>query len=101
MVILQPDEAGGTVAARRGEEAEPQGRQRRIMREGSEQHGGWQQQQPALDIGAEARHDDPCWERKEWRGGMRSEEHTSALQSLMRSSYAVFCLKKQKEHSDR
>src|SRR3546814_1378335 len=24
----------------------------------------------------------------------RSEEHTSALQSLMRSSYAVFCLKK-------
>src|SRR3546814_624072 len=27
----------------------------------------------------------------------RSEEHTSELQSLMRSSYAVFCLKKQKE----
>src|SRR3546814_13059981 len=26
----------------------------------------------------------------------RSEEHTSALQSLMRISYAVFCLKKQK-----
>src|SRR3546814_3938577 len=26
---------------------------------------------------------------------MRSEEHTSELQSLMRSSYAVFCLKKQ------
>src|SRR3546814_2279651 len=25
----------------------------------------------------------------------RSEEHTSALQSLMRTSYAVFCLKKQ------
>src|SRR3546814_4680401 len=25
----------------------------------------------------------------------RSEEHTSELQSLMRSSYAVFCLKKQ------
>src|SRR3546814_8725037 len=25
---------------------------------------------------------------------LRSEEHTSALQSLMRSSYAVFCLKK-------
>src|SRR3546814_9508323 len=28
----------------------------------------------------------------------RSEEHTSELQSLMRTSYAVFCLKKQKEH---
>src|SRR3546814_19285301 len=28
--------------------------------------------------------------------GMRSEEHTSDLQSLMRISYAVFCLKKKK-----
>src|SRR3546814_7825080 len=28
--------------------------------------------------------------------GTRSEEHTSELQSLMRNSYAVFCLKKQK-----
>src|SRR3546814_4965200 len=27
-------------------------------------------------------------------GAMRSEEHTSELQSLMRISYAVFCLKK-------
>src|SRR3546814_17363583 len=27
-------------------------------------------------------------------GGVRSEEHTSELQSLMRISYAVFCLKK-------
>src|SRR3546814_2169702 len=30
--------------------------------------------------------------------GYRSEEHTSELQSLMRSSYAVFCLKKTKTH---
>src|SRR3546814_2975187 len=30
------------------------------------------------------------------RRGERSEEHTSELQSLMRSSYAVFCLKKKK-----
>src|SRR3546814_5519194 len=29
-------------------------------------------------------------------GGYRSEEHTSELQSLMRISYAVFCLKKKK-----
>src|SRR3546814_3281802 len=29
----------------------------------------------------------------------RSEEHTSELQSLMRISYAVFCLKKQKKHN--
>src|SRR3546814_10059423 len=30
-------------------------------------------------------------------GGRRSEEHTSELQSLMRISYAVFCLKKKKQ----
>src|SRR3546814_2313222 len=29
-----------------------------------------------------------------WTGSDRSEEHTSELQSLMRISYAVFCLKK-------
>src|SRR3546814_2539344 len=29
----------------------------------------------------------------------RSEEHTSELQSLMRISYAVFCLKKKKPHT--
>src|SRR3546814_3933802 len=29
---------------------------------------------------------------------LRSEEHTSELQSLMRISYAVFCLKKKKTH---
>src|SRR3546814_9530352 len=33
------------------------------------------------------------WDRS---GEDRSEEHTSELQSLMRISYAVFCLKKQK-----
>src|SRR3546814_10305456 len=30
--------------------------------------------------------------------GSRSEEHTSELQSLMRISYAVFCLKKKNKH---
>src|SRR3546814_1952411 len=30
---------------------------------------------------------------------VRSEEHTSELQSLMRISYAVFCLKKKKIHT--
>src|SRR3546814_1468746 len=33
------------------------------------------------------------WQRRE---PARSEEHTSELQSLMRISYAVFCLKKKK-----
>src|SRR3546814_9462255 len=36
------------------------------------------------------------WLRKEFR---RSEEHTSELQSLMRISYAVFCLKKKTTHN--
>src|SRR3546814_5595099 len=33
----------------------------------------------------------------QWGDGSRSEEHTSELQSLMRISYAVFCLKKTKK----
>src|SRR3546814_6021752 len=35
------------------------------------------------------------WEKNRFMG--RSEEHTSELQSLMRISYAVFCLKKKKQ----
>src|SRR3546814_6054166 len=31
----------------------------------------------------------------------RSEEHTSELQSLMRTSYAVFCLKKKQKREDK
>src|SRR3546814_4169140 len=34
-------------------------------------------------------------------GDERSEEHTSELQSLMRISYAVFCLKKKKNKTDK
>src|SRR3546814_7024342 len=41
--------------------------------------------------GAAARHHDPRH---------RSEEHTSELQSLMRISYAVFCLKKKKTNKN-
>src|SRR3546814_9367365 len=33
------------------------------------------------------------------RGDIRSEEHTSELQSLMRISYAVFCLNKKKKRA--
>src|SRR3546814_8446246 len=35
-------------------------------------------------------------EQTDFAADVRSEEHTSELQSLMRISYAVFCLKKQK-----
>src|SRR3546814_7094329 len=41
-----------------------------------------------------------CWTRQSircWCPEVRSEEHTSELQSLMRISYAVFCLKKKKQ----
>src|SRR3546814_8650837 len=38
---------------------------------------------------------------EKYPGTMRSEEHTSELQSLMRNSYAVFCLKKKKQNLDR
>src|SRR3546814_9273759 len=41
--------------------------------------------------------------RRRWRGApgrARSEEHTSELQSLMRISYAVFCLKKKTHSAD-
>src|SRR3546814_6189782 len=33
-------------------------------------------------------------------GSIKSEEHTSELQSLMRISYAVFCLKKKKQKNN-
>src|SRR3546814_6619146 len=39
--------------------------------------------------------------RPTWAAGRRrSEEHTSELQSLMRISYAVFCLKKKKDRQE-
>src|SRR3546814_1439257 len=46
-----------------------------------------------MDAGEITRH------RHDNRLAMRSEEHTSELQSLMRNSYAVFCLKKKKHNN--
>src|SRR3546814_9170163 len=44
----------------------------------------------------------PAWDISTERiGWTRSEEHTSELQSLMRSSYAVFCLKKNKNKTNK
>src|SRR3546814_9032120 len=48
---------------------------------------------PCRGAGRACRHS-----REEPRHLARSEEHTSELQSLMRISYAVFCLKKKKKH---
>src|SRR3546814_10739712 len=69
---------------------------------------------PAYEIsnharpGAESRHNLTYWRYGDYLGvgpgahgrrGGRSEEHTSELQSLMRISYAVFCLKKKKKQT--
>src|SRR3546814_3380245 len=40
-----------------------------------------------------------CLQRDGSKSSDRSEEHTSELQSLMRISYAVFCLKKKKKNN--
>src|SRR3546814_10766240 len=61
------------VPYRRGQQAGPQG------------IGSRDTQRAALPLGNLA------------RAAVRSEEHTSELQSLMRISYAVFCLKKKKQ----
>src|SRR3546814_6989451 len=59
------------------------------------------------DGGDAGRHDAARWDAARCRAAAdyrgrgrrlrRSEEHTSELQSLMRTSYAVFCLKKKKK----
>src|SRR3546814_3735747 len=52
---------------------------------------------PAGSLRATARTAGTDWRRAAETLGCRSEEHTSELQSLMRISYAVFCLKKKKD----
>src|SRR3546814_4289107 len=42
----------------------------------------------------------PSSDLSDGRTRLRSEEHTSELQSLMRISYAVFCLKKKKKYTE-
>src|SRR3546814_7387368 len=49
-------------------------------------HGEWRRRGPSA----------PVSRRSAVHRGPRSEEHTSELQSLMRISYAVFCLNKKK-----
>src|SRR3546814_2872696 len=46
------------------------------------------------DVGCGRGHHDAVERRRLGPARIRSEEHTSELQSLMRISYAVFCLKK-------
>src|SRR3546814_2915455 len=54
-----------------------------------------------LDVGISVSSVASAWARRAaWSGyTRRSEEHMSELQSLMRISYAVFCLKKNTHHT--
>src|SRR3546814_231845 len=69
-------------------------------------HGGAGEMEPAQPLARQQRREDDDEQRPEvgdeagidrGRIAERSEEHTSELQSLMRISYAVFCLKKKKK----
>src|SRR3546814_4924906 len=51
---------------------------------------------PALNARFEISQDECIYQSIDDTDNFRSEEHTSELQSLMRNSYAVFCLKKKK-----
>src|SRR3546814_1505150 len=59
--------------------------------------GAWQRG-PAFGYFTTVWRRDP--RKGEMRWVLRSEEHTSELQSLMRISYAVFCLKKKKKDAN-
>src|SRR3546814_4899255 len=82
-------------------ETQPQPRAA-LVRARSEQHAGKEK----LELqGQEGRHRiiearRPGEQRNRHTAARRSEEHTSELQSLMRISYAVFCLKKKKTQTE-
>src|SRR3546814_10507733 len=100
-------DAGKCVVEVRGPDAQ------RIEREapaGALARRGDHQADRAGNLGDAGRGDDQLRSRNPRRGDreegrgrdkMRSEEHTSELQSLMRISYAVFCLKKTKKKQKR
>src|SRR3546814_1281653 len=66
------------------------------LRLGTDAYGVAPPQFWAQDDSAAIRSEWPTGRRRGRDGCLRSEEHTSELQSLMRISYAVFCLKKKK-----
>src|SRR3546814_7762624 len=61
--------------------------------------GDWVTRQPSITLCPSAFGSHRCNDLLLWEPTLRSEEHTSELQSLMRISYAVFCLKK-KQHTE-
>src|SRR3546814_6192211 len=63
---------------------------RRMLDQGEQQVQLSRQVRRSSGVGAFQALDAPKWRESD---GVRSEEHTSELQSLMRTSYAAFCLK--------
>src|SRR3546814_1787659 len=87
-----PGQSSPWCRAPEGHEARSRPRRRRIQAAGSGSGGGGGESEGRGGEGGEAGED-------EAEDGDRSEEHTSELQSLMRISYAVFCLKNKKTSS--
>src|SRR3546814_2289557 len=94
--ILQARKAAAVDAVRRAARLRGERHRRKQQRKGEQR-----QQRPAEDRFEHASPHSDFHGASRWRSWLmqepslfRSEEHTSELQSLMRISYAVFCLKK-------
>src|SRR3546814_5678740 len=85
-------------------------RRRRLVHAAAPRHPARDRADDAARVGAHRRGDVPALRRTlcddagrpravDRHHSLRSEEHTSELQSLMRISYAVFCLKKKKTNT--
>src|SRR3546814_5869027 len=73
--------------------------QRHVERRDDDQHGGVVEEGSHDQVAELHENEDlPGCQAQAVDEEARSEEHTSELQSLMRISYAVFCLKKKKTH---
>src|SRR3546814_8036889 len=86
-----------SVAARRHEavaSSSGDGREYRLSYTGGRQHGRHNGEHALPNSRNQGRRPANCRTCRE--ANLRSEEHTSELQTLMRNSYAVFCLKKKK-----
>src|SRR3546814_4430625 len=100
-----PSKRGLCRRAGKGQSNPPEGHAHRNLVPGRSPHRSEEQDHAALGqtrdaaIGTKGSADKIgvyLWRYLPGTGQGRSEEHTSELQSLMRSSYAVFCLKKKK-----
>src|SRR3546814_5270333 len=96
VVVTRPalGHEGPDVRQQRGNEDAPVGDGHAVSPGG----GGVAANTTQIGRGPETRWPQPSgWDQACLAAALRSEEHTSELQSLMRISYAVFCLKKKKQ----